>query len=116
MLFISRHRSFSVFTIVCLSLLLFLAEVDAGGMMMERGGMLGHKKGSGGNSAVEAMLVAGILAKLLGSNNEKSQGSSHPMYVPMPMFYHTMSGGYGMGGGGGHGMGGYGMGGHGMGW
>ncbi|GFT99994.1 hypothetical protein NPIL_80161 [Nephila pilipes] len=112
MIFINRRR-ICVFTIACFSSICLLTEVEAGGMM-ERGGMLGGKKGSGGNSAVEAMLVAGILAKLLGNNNEKSHGSSHPMYVPMPMFYHTMSGGHGMGGG--YGMGGYGMGGHGMSW
>ncbi|GIY58614.1 hypothetical protein CDAR_226131 [Caerostris darwini] len=69
---------------------------------------MGGKKGGGGHSGVEAMLVAGILAKLLGGN-EKSSGGSHPMYIPVPMVYHSM-GGYGMGG---HPMsGGYSMGGH----
>lgn len=105
---------------------------------MGMGGMFGHggKKGGGGYSAMEAMVMAGVMAKLMSSSGGSglklpSSGGQTKVVVPMPVIHMNapvmggyampmpmpmpvpMGGGYGTAMGGGHGMG---MGGgHGMG-
>ncbi|KAG8178387.1 hypothetical protein JTE90_005279 [Oedothorax gibbosus] len=114
-----------------------MMDRSLGGMGMFGGG---NKVKGAASSAMEAMIVAGIMAKLLSSSNSGSSmrlGGMNRIFVPMPVIhmsggplmggYGMMTGGYGMGGGqygmngggGGYGMngggngmngGGYGMG------